>query len=123
MKTNTTHTEECLRNKKVLIDHSPSGLLRGCTCQCHQQSESCQWENCSGGRYCEKHSFEVVSSVITMTKEELNAIFAEAKSDERSRILKLIEEIKYKPVQEVENYTWGWTSALDILREEINNEK
>ena len=26
------------------------------------ESVDCQWENCSGGRYCEKHSLEIVDN-------------------------------------------------------------
>ena len=43
-----------------------------------EESEQCQWENCGGGRYCEKHSLESkgvsLPSVEALVSESITAV-------------------------------------------------
>jgi len=106
-----------------------------------EESEQCQWENCGGGRYCEKHSLEskgvslpsveaLVSASITAVgitgtvEKTLEDTFTQDRNQAYTSLVEGIEGMKKYPVigssdQQIADSLWRNDTLTDIIEKVV----
>jgi len=100
------------------------------------ESEPCQWENCGGGRYCEKHSLESKDVSLSSVEEvvekvywedqwdgsadEVQELLTQDRNQAYTRLVEGIEGMKKYPVigssdQQIADSLWRNDTLTDIL--------